>query len=158
MPEPVVSRVTREVESIIHLALQRTPYFDKDAYRRLPNSLGGRNPKLEADKITDIWCLPTANGIDGHGAQFPLALPARCISLSTRERDVVLDPFVGSGTTSLAAARLNRRSIGFDVSENYIEVSRRRLAEVSQNLSPFCGGLESKVFPFLQNHHQYQQY
>lgn len=129
MPETVDSRVTREAETILHLSLQRTPYFDKEAYRKLPKSLGGRNPKFEADKVTDVWCLPTATGTDGHGAQFPLALPARCIALSTRKDDVVLDPFVGSGTTSLAAANLHRRSIGFDISGEYIEIARKRLAK-----------------------------
>lgn len=131
MPETVNSRVTREAETIIHLSLQRTPYFEKVAYRELPQSLGGRNPKFEADKVTDVWCLPTATGTDGHGAQFPLALPARCINFSTKENDVVLDPFTGSGTTSLAAAQLNRRSIGFDISAKYLETARRRLAEKS---------------------------
>lgn len=127
MPETVNTRVTREVEYIIHLTLQRSPYFDKPAYRRLERNLGGRNPDFEADKITDIWCLPTSSGSDGHGAQFPLALPARCIALSTEEKDLVLDPFVGAGTTSLAAEKLNRRSIGFDVSHTYLEVAQQRL-------------------------------
>jgi len=129
MPETVSSRVTREAETIMHFSLQRAPYFDKNAYRELPQSLGGRNSKFEAGKVTDIWCLPTATGKDGHGAQFPLAFPARCIALSTRENDVVLDPFIGSGTTSLAAAKLNRRSIGFDISAEYLETARRRLIE-----------------------------
>lgn len=128
MPETVDTRVTREAETIVHLSLQRAPYLDKEAYRTLPKSLGGRNPKFESDKVTDIWCLPTATGTDGHGAQFPLALPGRCIGLSTREDEIVLDPFMGSGTTSLAAEKLNRRSIGFDISTEYLDIGRKRLA------------------------------
>lgn len=129
MPETVSSRVTREAEQIIHLALQRTPYFDKSAFRRLPKGLGGRHPTYEFDKVTDIWVMPTASGQDGHGAQFPLELPARCIALSTRGGDLVLDPFVGSGTTSLAAKRLGRRSIGFDANDGYLETARTRVEE-----------------------------
>src|SRR5690606_4164853 len=110
MPETVSTRVTREAEFIIHLSLQRNPYFEKEAFRRLPKTLGGRHPTLENDKVTDVWCLPTSNGTGGHGAQFPLSLPGRCIGLSTRKGALVLDPFVGSGTTSLAAKALGRRS------------------------------------------------
>lgn len=127
MPETVSTRVTREAEHILHLSLSRSPYFDKDAFRKLPKALGGRNPEHEADKITDIWFMPTSNGSGGHGAQFPLSLPARCIALSTAKGDLVLDPFVGSGTTSVAAAMLERRSLGFEVSEEYLEIARKRL-------------------------------
>lgn len=133
MPETVSTRVTREAEQIIHLSLQRAPYFDKSAFHDLPKSLGGRNPSQEFDKITDIWVMPTSHGAENHGAQFPIGLPARCIALSTRENDLVLDPFLGSGTTSLAAAKLDRRSAGFDVFQGYIDIARRRLeTEISE--------------------------
>lgn len=125
LPEPVETRVGREVEYIIHLALDRSPYIDKEGYRRLPSQLGGRYASHEEDKITDVWTFPTASGSEGHGAQFPLALPGRCIALSTKEGDLVLDPFMGGGTTAAAAARLNRRSIGFDVNPDFIEKARR---------------------------------
>ena len=74
MPETVDSRVTREVEYILHLSIQRTPYFRREHYERLTPEHGGRNSRFEADKLTDIWFLPTASGQDGHGAQFPVAL------------------------------------------------------------------------------------
>jgi len=130
MPETVDSRVTREMEYILHLSIQRTPYFDKASYTQLTPQLGGRNIRFEAEKMTDIWCLPTTAGQDGHGAQFPLALPGRCIALTTREGDLVLDPFVGGGTTTIAAVLLGRRSIGFDVSASYLATARRKLAKV----------------------------
>lgn len=134
MPETVETRVTREAEHILHLSLQRSPFFNKEAFRTLPRALGGRNPDKEADKITDIWCLPTAMGQDGHGAQFPLELPGRCLGLSSREGDLVLDPFNGSGSTTVAAVKLGRRSLGFDISEEYVRIARRRrrLAQQSQ--------------------------
>ncbi len=132
MPETVDSRVTRELEYVIHLTAQRTPLFKKSSYRKMPEQLGGRNEKYESDKLTDVWHLPTSPGRDGHGAQFPLALPARCIALTTRENDWVLDPFIGSGTTALAAAKLNRKAIGFDVSQAYLDLARSRLAKLSK--------------------------
>lgn len=129
LPETVGTRVTREVEYIIHLTLQRSPFFNKDAYRKLPPRLGGKNPKYEFDTVTDVWCLPTATGKDGHGAQFPLELPGRCIGLTSEPGDIILDPFVGSGTTSVAARMLGRRSLGFDVNENYLATARRRISD-----------------------------
>lgn len=129
LPETVSTRVTREAEYILHLALQRNPYFDKKAFRQLPKRLGGRNERLEFDTVTDVWCLATATGTDGHGAQFPVALPGRCIGLSTEENDLVLDPFVGSGTTSVAARELRRHSVGFEIDATYLETAKRRLAK-----------------------------
>jgi DNA modification methylase len=128
MPETVDSRVTREVEYILHLSIQRTPYFKREHYERLTPEQGGRNFRFEADKLTDIWFLPTASGQDGHGAQFSVALPGRCIALSTEEDDLVLDPFVGAGTTSVAAKMLGRRSVGFDISETYLATANYKLA------------------------------
>jgi DNA modification methylase len=132
LPETVETRVTREVEYIIHLAVHRTPLFNKKSFLQIPASIGGRNPSFESEKLTDVWHFSTASGLDGHGAQFPVALPGRCIALSTREGDVVLDPFIGSGTTSVAALLLGRKSIGFDVSQKYLEISRRRLRQARE--------------------------
>lgn len=127
MPETVATRVSRELEYIIHLSVQRSPYFDKAEYTTLSPEIGGRQRDTEAEKLTDIWHLPTSSGQDGHGAQFPIQLPARCIALSTGEGDIVLDPFIGSGTTAIAAKLLHRRAIGFDISSNYLETARNRL-------------------------------
>lgn len=132
MPEPTASRVTKSVEHIIHLTKVRTPYFDKEAFRKTPAMLGGRNALFEDDKVTDVWHLPTSTGGDGHGAQFPLALPGRCISLSTKEKCVVLDPFAGSGTSGLAAVRLKRQFIGFDVSQEYVDLANKKMTQVEQ--------------------------
>jgi DNA modification methylase len=137
MPETVASRVTRELEYIIHLSNQRTPLFDKNAIASLPEPWGGRNTKYESDKLTDVWALSTASGSDGHGAQFPVALPARCIALTTRPGDYVLDPFVGSGTTAVAAALLGRHSVGFDISAEYLETARARTRKATRQYALF---------------------
>lgn len=64
---------------------------------------------------------------DLHPATFPIALAKRIIQLFTHEGELVLDPFVGSGTTLLAAQDLNRNAIGFDLQESYIDLCKTRL-------------------------------
>lgn len=128
MPEPQLSRVSRNVEYILHLTTQRTPYFDKASYLKLPPELGGKQP-FESEKLSDFWHLPTSAGGDGHGAQFPTQLPGRCIALSTNEGQTVLDPFIGSGTTAAVAVKLKRNYIGFDISDEYLATAQAKINE-----------------------------
>ncbi|MGB9792924.1 MAG: DNA methyltransferase [Thermacetogeniaceae bacterium] len=65
---------------------------------------------------------------DLHPATFPIALAKRCIELFTHQGELVLDPFVGSGTTLVAARDLNRNAVGFDLQEKYIQLAEKRLA------------------------------
>lgn len=64
-----------------------------------------------------------------HPAVFPIGLPKKCIELFTHEGELVLDPFVGIGTTLVAAQDTHRNAVGFDLKEEYIKVSRSRLAQ-----------------------------
>ena len=66
----------------------------------------------------------------GHPAPFPVELPLRCIKLYTFEGENVLDPFMGSGTTALAALLLKRRFVGYEIDPNYIKLAERRINEV----------------------------
>lgn len=133
MPEPQQSRVSRNIEYVLHLSTRRTPLFHRDAYLSLPPELGGKQA-FESEKLSDFWYLPTSAGGNGHGAQFPIQLPGRCIALSTRKGDIVLDPFVGAGTTACAAVTLGRRYIGFDISDEYLDLAEKQVAraEVSE--------------------------
>ena len=131
MPEPQRSRVSRNVEYVLHLSVHRTPYFDKASYLTLSPELGGRQA-FESEKLSDFWHLPTSAGGDSHGAQFPTQLPGRCIALSTKEGQTVLDPFVGSGTTAAIAVRLNRNYIGFDISGEYLATARAKIREAEK--------------------------
>lgn len=133
MPEPQNSRVSRGSEFVIHLTKTRTPKFDREAYRRVTPALGGRNIGYESDKLADVWVLPTSSGKNGHGAQFPTALPGRCIALSTAPNDLVLDPFVGSGNSGVAARALGRRFIGIDVSPQYIGIAEAAISSTPQS-------------------------
>lgn len=128
LPEPQQSRVSRDVEYVLHLSTQRTPKFRRERYLTTEPALGGRQ-QFESEKLSDFWYLPTSSGRDGHGAQFPLQLPGRCISLSTDPGDLVLDPFAGAGTTLMAAKRLGCKFLGFDVAEDYVKLSLRHVQQ-----------------------------
>lgn len=131
LPEPQNSRVSRGLEYVLHLSPTRTPKFDKTAYRRVQPSLGGRAVGYEPDKLTDVWVLPTSTGGGGHGAQFPIALPGRCIALTTSPGDIVLDPFVGNGNSGVVARSTGRRFIGVDVSPKYVAVAQERICGIA---------------------------
>src|SRR6185295_16786820 len=66
---------------------------------------------------------------DIHPATFPIALSKRVIELFTHEGELIVDPFVGSGTTLVAAQDLNRNAVGFDLQEQYINLCEQRLAK-----------------------------
>jgi DNA modification methylase len=135
-PEPVKSRVTRQAEVILHLSAGATPYFNKGVWTTLDQRLGGWNGPYESpEKITDVWYLPTSRGSNGHGAEFPVSLPGRCISLTSERDDLIVDPFIGSGTSALAAMDLGRRCIGFDTSQTYLDTAQRRVETLASRLS-----------------------
>lgn len=75
-----------------------------------------------------IWTFPGENKKRaGHPAPFPIELPKRCIKLFSYIGDTVLDPFLGSGTTLIACALLNRKGIGVEIDKNYCTISKDRL-------------------------------
>ena len=127
LPEPQTSRVSRNLEYIIHLTKRRAPKFSRAAYLNNDSEFGGRNDRYESEKLSDVWVLNTSTGRDGHGAQFPTSLPGRCIALTTEPGDLVLDPFVGSGNSGVAAIHHGCRFIGFDVSQTYLSIAKERL-------------------------------
>jgi site-specific DNA-methyltransferase (adenine-specific) len=67
------------------------------------------------------------NNISGHGACFPIDFAKKLITLFSKEGDLVLDPFMGSGTTAVAAKGLGRKYIGFEISEEYVKFAEERL-------------------------------
>lgn len=94
-------------------------------------------PEKFMEATLDVWEIRPASATRvGHPAPFPEELPARLIRLYTYEDDLVLDPFMGSGTTLVAAAASNRRSVGYDTDPAYVELARTRLAELEQPTSP----------------------
>ncbi len=97
--------------------------------RGLPStSTIGSEEFMEA--TLDVWEIPSESAAKvGHPAPFPVELPRRLIELYTYEGDLVLDPFIGSGTTAVAAVRSGRHYIGFDTEQAYVELARTRVAQ-----------------------------
>jgi site-specific DNA-methyltransferase (adenine-specific) len=84
----------------------------------------------------DVWEMPpeSAKRVN-HPAPFPVELPERLIRLYTYAGDLVLDPFMGSGSTLVAAARTDRRFAGYDLDDEYVEIARRRVAEATPGMA-----------------------
>jgi adenine-specific DNA-methyltransferase len=84
----------------------------------------GKNP-------SDVWIFPNvkANHTEktAHPCQFPIELAERFIRALTNEHELVVDPFLGSGTTAVAAVLLNRRAAGAEVVDSYVEIARARI-------------------------------
>lgn len=75
-----------------------------------------------------IWAMSAESGKRiGHPAPFPIELPKRCIKLFSFQNEVVFDPFVGSGTTLIAAEKLNRKSVGIDIDPEYFDLAKKRI-------------------------------
>ncbi|MDX2344168.1 MAG: site-specific DNA-methyltransferase [Acidimicrobiia bacterium] len=89
--------------------------------------------KITADEFMeatlDIWEIPSESARRArHPAPFPVGLPLRLINLYTYEGDLVLDPFMGSGTTLVAALKRGRRPVGYDLEAQYVDIARERVA------------------------------
>lgn len=74
-----------------------------------------------------VWYIPSVRVNDDHEAKFPVELPTRVIRLLTDPGDVVLDCFMGSGTTAVAAIRENRQYIGIEILEKYVNLAHQRI-------------------------------
>jgi site-specific DNA-methyltransferase (adenine-specific)/site-specific DNA-methyltransferase (cytosine-N4-specific) len=77
----------------------------------------------------NVLSFATESSNKGHSAVFPAALPEWFIKLFTKKGDMVLDPFLGSGTTCITAASLGRNSIGIEILEDYYEVAKERISK-----------------------------
>lgn len=93
---------------------------------------------ISADKyqqwFQQIWTGLTGASTKKHPAPYPLELAHRLIRMFSFVGDTVLDPFLGTGTTSLAAAQCGRSSIGYEIDESYLRAAHRRLAEATQGM------------------------
>ena len=155
MPESVRDRPTRSHEYILMLTKSAKYYWDAEAVaeplkcpdegkRKTPARFGGANKFVETKKqsrlhsgneykgtpsgkrnIRSIWTFPTRPYKGAHFAVFPPELPRRCIKAATREGDLVLDPFSGSGTVGVVATELGRRSVLLDLA--YQSLAQQRL-------------------------------
>lgn len=108
-----------------HKRDRKTGYLMKD-YGGKKDGLHPFGP-LVSDVWTDIHRIKHNKFRDEHPCQLPIHLLERIILMSTDKDDVVLDPFSGTGTTAIAAKRLNRNYIGFELDKNYVAISTKKL-------------------------------
>jgi len=111
--------------------------FSKDSFQR-------KNPDKRASTISkeeflestrSVWDLPTVSAHKiGHPAPFPENLPRRLIELYTFNGEVILDPFMGSGQTALAAIKSGRHFIGYEIEPEYVDLARKRILAIEEDL------------------------
>ena len=156
---PNKSRFGDRIEYLFWFAKSKEFYFNIDELRteyseksikRMKKPLKKRYARTEGDDNLDYkeWApnpkgaLPTTlvnisseskRIADNHIAVYPLELVTYFIKGSTQPGDVVLDPFIGSGTTAVAAKELGRNYIGFELQQDYIDVAYKRLGEYVEN-------------------------
>ena len=125
MPESVNDRLQKSHEHIFLFSKKPKYYFDAMAIAK---------PSIDGDRLVrlqDVWTIPTSNYQGAHFAVFPQKLPELCIKAGTKEGDIVLDPFMGSGTTAYVAQRLSRKWIGIELNPEYAEIIKERTAQTS---------------------------
>jgi DNA modification methylase len=101
--------------------------FKRQNPQERPSTIN-REEFLEFNK--SVWTIPAESARKiGHPAPFPMELPRRLIQFYTFEGEVVLDPFMGSGQTALAALRSGRHYVGYETEERYVELATQRIAK-----------------------------
>jgi len=130
---PVVRDIT---ERVIIASKGR---FDRAKSRPEREGLGlPSESTIDADEFMaatlDVWDIPPESARRvSHPAPFPVELPERLIRLYTYAGDLVLDPFMGSGSTLVAAARLGRRYVGYDLDPTYVDIARLRVRDEGES-------------------------
>ena len=150
MPEAVKDRCVKSHEYIFLLSLKPKYYFDyeaiqekavyvgdnrasrEDSRRDIPlasSMAADSQPTGEFRNKRSVWSINTAQSGEAHFAVFPEKIPEMCIKAGTKEGDVVLDPFMGSGTTANVAKRLGRKWIGIELNEEYARFINTKTAQ-----------------------------
>lgn len=109
--------------------------FSKSSYSK-PKQSEASKSTIEREGFLEwtksVWEIPAESARRvGHPAPFPVQLPIRLIHLFSHSDDIVLDPFMGSGSTALACVQTNRQWIGYDVSKEYCDLTDQRIAKYS---------------------------
>ncbi len=126
---PVLRDVSERIVVASKGRFDRAVPADERARAGLPHE-GTMTMDEFVDATTDVWDLPAESATRvGHPAPFPVELPRRLIELYTYRGDLVLDPFMGSGSTAVAAVRTERHFVGFDTDPDYVALAERRAAE-----------------------------
>ncbi len=159
MPESVQDRCTKAHEYIFLLSKSSKYFYDIDAIREplAESSIGRLKQNIDKQVGTtranggaktngnfkatgsiekgankrSVWTITTKPYKEAHFATFPIELPTYCIKAGCPEGGIVLDPFMGSGTTGLAAQEQGRNYVGIDLNPEYIEIAERRLQQMN---------------------------
>lgn len=147
------NRFRDSFEYLFHFTLNKKFYMNQKAVMKpigeWVKKEGKRKPGMYKPKSGSVFCkdsnkinklkmvypsnvitMPTQSYNVGHPAAYPLALPEWFIKLFTKQHDVVLDPFVGSGSTCIAAKKLHRKCVGIENKEDYYNVAKRRMESI----------------------------
>jgi DNA modification methylase len=131
---PVLRDVTERVVVASKGRFDRARSTKRRAVEGLPHESTLLTDDFMASTL-DIWSIPPESARRvGHPAPFPVELPEELIRLYTFRDDLVLDPFMGSGSALVAAARLGRRYIGYDLDARYVDIARCRVARAQAEL------------------------
>lgn len=119
-PESVGDRPTQSHEHVFLFA-------KSEHYKYNVHAVKGPNGR----RVRDVWSIPTKSyrAASGHFAIYPIELVNPCLLFGTDKNDLVLDPFLGSGTTAVAAARLERRFIGIEINPTYCSMAAKRIRD-----------------------------
>jgi modification methylase len=114
----------RDIEEILVLRKPKLPGQKLSPERKARWEQSALTKDEWRECFAQVWTFPgarkeTAGGVV-HPAPFPVELPLRCIKMYSVKGDTVLDPFLGTGTTTLVAMRTDRKSIGFEVEERFV--------------------------------------
>ena len=132
---PVLRDITERIVVASKGRFDRAVPPDQRAERGLP-SQGSITMDEFVDATTDLWDIPAESATRvGHPAPFPVEIPRRLIELYTYRGDLVLDPFMGSGSTAVAAVRTERHYAGFDTDPAYVAMAERRVAAEREALA-----------------------
>jgi len=139
MPESVKDRCTKSHEYIFLFSKNQNYYFNVDAIKE--PTVDGK--KLKRKK--SVWNIKTKPYKNAHFAVFPEELIKPCILAGSEEGDLILDPFMGSGTTALVSNYLNRDYIGCELNKNYSELITKKLKSKTVEQKP----LQTNLFKVL---------
>ena len=102
--------------------------FSKESLKKSSKGESSLDKEEFMESTLSIWNINPARAKKiGHPAPFPIELPQKFINLYSYKDDLILDPFLGSGTTSVAAKQLNRNYVGYEINKEYIDIANKRL-------------------------------
>ena len=129
-PESVKDRLTVSHEYLFLFTKSEKYFFDQDAIKQTTTVGNGLKNRRT------VWSINTEPCPEAHFAVFPRALIRPCILAGSKENDLILDPFYGSGTVGLVAKELTRRCVGVELNPEYVKIARRRTEFIQASLIP----------------------